>query len=167
MLGLIQTSVPVRWLDHNDCGSRKKHNCMQTGGQCFWQQRFQRPCEMEVKLWHSRIAKLHVWSNAKTVIWFRCAEMEISPKNQSQNLTNCSMIAITALAHQKERIHLLWILNTWFYSKLRPKRMLYEIHPKTPNPHIGLTPHQCPPYPQTAPPSHFIPAKQWTTWHGW
>lgn len=30
MLGLIQTSVPIRWLNHNECGSRKNHNCIQT-----------------------------------------------------------------------------------------------------------------------------------------
>lgn len=30
MLGLIQTSVPIRWLNNTECGSRKNHNCIQT-----------------------------------------------------------------------------------------------------------------------------------------
>lgn len=30
MLGLTQTSVPIRWLNHTECGSRKYHNCIQT-----------------------------------------------------------------------------------------------------------------------------------------
>lgn len=32
MLRLIQTSVPIRWLNRNECGSRKNHNYMQTRG---------------------------------------------------------------------------------------------------------------------------------------
>ena len=30
MLGLIETSVPIRWLNHSECASRKNHNCIQT-----------------------------------------------------------------------------------------------------------------------------------------
>lgn len=30
MLGLIQTSVPIHWPNHNECGLSKNHNCTQT-----------------------------------------------------------------------------------------------------------------------------------------